>query len=227
VTNRDAQLEQLLSERRDGPLSREDHAAVEQAIARDADAARSARAYERLSRLLSNWRVPPETIDWDANARQIATRANEDSLDQRSQAATDRLVQQWAKPMPHVDWEALSSRISSAVRSEANGHRHANGRPMRRWRILAAVPLATAAVVAFALLGWRTPAPTPSNNAARRTIVRVSLEVPQPTGTISITFDRGALDAPAAADDRPMGQVVAFGPKASELAEPGDDAFYY
>ncbi|MFQ5423166.1 MAG: hypothetical protein ACE5F9_04220 [Phycisphaerae bacterium] len=227
MMNRDAQLEQLLSERGDGLLSSEDRAAVERAMARNDDTARSARAYERLSRLLFNWRVPPETIDWNVSARQIAARTKETVLHQRRGAATDRLVQQWAKPMPHVDWMALASRISSAVRSNADARHRVSGRHRRRRRIVAAVPLATAAVVAFAVLGWRTPVPTPSNEAPRRTIVLVSLEVPEPAGTISITVDRGTLDAPAAADDGPMGQVLAFGPKASELAEPGDDAFYY
>lgn len=226
-------IERLLSERRDGEASADDHAAIERAIAEDPANARSAEAYDRLHALLNDWRSVPETVDWKASARHVAERirvdhSSRDDADERGFALTDKLVREHAGPMPPVDWSALSMRISNAVREEAGRSSHSR-RSKRAWIVRVGAPLAAAAVLALAAIWWTTAGPKApiDGGPGRESLVLVALDMPVAVGQVSISFDRSAAGAPDRTDEDSGGRAIAYGPRIKDNMDSDDDVYFY
>ena len=205
------------------------------------------RQFRRLAELLAGWRVLDDSaiakLSGNISAKireeaaaQASAKVDEtvdptlttatsavDAATVRDFRALDDLLQATATPMPAVDWKAFSSRVSGAVRREAKvvqRHRRFVQRRYFTWALKGAVPLAAAAVLAFAFWPNRQ-AVTPmakGPEAKPKPIVLVTLDQPKAhSGKVSVTFDEAK---PKASDEGPVSSTaIAIGPPRSETTE--------
>lgn len=191
---------------------------MEALLAGDAQARRTAAAYEKLAALLKGWRAVPARFNWSANAARAAQHVRSGGAEAQSSEAArlDQLVPHWSGPVPEVDYRALKARISSAVRREARTIKTGSiGKIRSRRRVLAWIgrvgaPLAVAAAIVIAVwwprdVGRPSIAPngaSPSGGmvakgpeqAPRPRAVLVSLDTPEPIGVVTFTFDEAKRD---------------------------------
>lgn len=211
-------VEMLLAACLPGERTREERARVEALLMDDAQARRTAAAYEKLAALLKGWRTIPARFDWSANAARVVRHVRSGGAETQSTDAArlDELVPHWSGPVPEVDYRALKARISSAVRREARTIKTGSiGKIRSRRRVLAWIgrvgaPLAVAAAIVIAVwwprdVGGPLDAPngaSPSGGtvakgpepALRPRTVLVSLDTPEPIGVVTFTFDEARRD---------------------------------
>ncbi len=223
-------VEMLLAACLPGERSLEERARVEALLAGDAEARRTAAAYEKLAALLKGWRAVPARFDWSANAARVAmrVRSRESESTSTDAARLDELVPHWSGPVPEVDYLALKARIASAVRREARTIKSGSiGKIRSRRRVLAWIgrvgaPLAVAAAIVIAVWWPRdvggpsvaTNGASPSSGsvakgpvqAPRQRAVLVSLDTPEPVGVVTFTFDEAKRDPKSSPSD-PQGWV--------------------
>ncbi|MBN2561771.1 MAG: hypothetical protein JXQ75_12655 [Phycisphaerae bacterium] len=149
----------------------------------------------------------------------------------------DRLLEDWAAPLPEVDWRALKSRISASIREEAARTCRGSTRKRPGWHQAASwvarvgLPLAAAAAIAIVVWWPRTEIPVvPAIGDSDGPIVLVSLDLPEPVGQVSVTFEEVPPDE--APGEQPLVGGVAIGVSRSSAEyahyeEPMDEALLY
>ena len=189
----------LLSLSLDGELTPAQREQLDAALAASAGLRAEAEQLRAVCKLIQAWGAQTPNVDAENLGGEFAAHlAESDGTDSAELAGVDDLLRRWSQPEPEVDWE----RFHGAVMKNIAAERHVApvwGRILRL-----GTPLAAAAAIALAYIGYLSPWDTGSTGPTRTPTVLVRIGPQVETlaegaraDVFQVSFDRDSAPPPS------------------------------
>ncbi len=193
------------------------------------------REFEAVDELVRGWAKPRPEVDWDGFKTRVSSAVRQEALRQAAerQAAERQAVERQAAERQAEKRKAVERPSWQETGRQRLAPRRIWATPLRRvagWTITVAAPLAAAAAIAIAV--WWPRGELPAGGAAtpsgRAPIILVSLDAPEATGQVQITFDLRPGEGVAEPNlSEPVGSAIAMSAGGADAGESFDDALFY
>lgn len=162
----------LLSRSIDGDLTPAEQEQLEAALAASAELRAEAEQLRTVCRLIQAWGARAPGVDAEDLGDEVTAHLAE-SAEDAELAGVDQLLQRWSRPAPEVDWERFQGAVMARIAPEPRAA------PLRGRLIRLGTPLAAAAAIALAFIGYLRPWETspPEQMSVPTVLVQVGPQV--------------------------------------------------
>lgn len=193
------------------------------------------REFEAVDELVRGWAKPRPEVDWERFKARVSSAVRQEALREAAerQAAERQVVERQAAERQVEKRKAVERPSRQETGRQRLAPRRTWATPLRRvagWTITVAAPLAAAAAIAIAVW-WphgELPAGGEATPSGRAPIILVSLDAPEATGQVQITFDLTPGEGVAEpSPSEPVGSAIAMSAGGADAGDSFDDALFY
>ena len=163
----------LLSQSIDGVLAPTQQEQLEAALAASAELRAEAEQLRAVCKLIEAWGTQADGVDADSLGEEVSVHlAASEGAESSELAGVDDLLRRWSQPEPKIDWEQFHGSVMKRIAPERSERSAAPvwGRILRL-----GTPLAAAAAIALAYVGYLRPWNLPRSQPAHPPIVSVRI----------------------------------------------------